>query len=171
MRNLARSHCRAFIVQSLVICLIALNSAGAQATNYDNPLRIGGQSRLHVGLEPLGAKATDAGLTREYILDHVAFRLFQSGIHFDPRAQRQPLSPTLYVNFNVIDGAASIRLDFSRWVSFEVDGVKHLTSATVWRAGLVARLAAPITRSDGDYLMDALDLLLADFIRDYLRDN
>lgn len=170
MSNTARHH-RWSTFLLFVSCLFALSTAAAQTPNYDNPLRIESRSSLHVGLENLGPRGADAGLSWEGILDHISFRLFQNGIHFDPQARREPLSPTLYVNFNIINGAASISLDFSRWVSYDVDGVEHRTSASVWRAGLVARLSTSLNRSDGEYLMDALDRLLADFVRDFLRDN
>ena len=102
------------------------------------------------------------GLTTDRIRTRVELRLQQARLKLGHRPDRA----FLYVNVNVAGHGFAIQLAFKRWVSYLVGNVARQRLASTWDTGR----AGTYTKNP-EYIIQQLDILLDEFLNEYLKAN
>ena len=131
----------------------SVSESGLEAPNYKT-----------VQILIIGNGLDKIGLTEERIWTECELRLRQANLNPIPKA-KLPLH-YLGISVAVADGAFAIQVEFTRPVTFMVDGKEYWTLGTTW-----IRNSAGTHGRDPEFIIQSLDGRLDYFLDEYLKAN
>jgi hypothetical protein len=151
----------------LLVVLFSFQVAGAQSQKQEfsvseSGLEAPGYKTVQILI--IGNGLDKIGLTEERIRTKCELRLRQANLNPIPKA-KLPLH-YLGISVTVADGAFAIQVEFTRPVTFMVNGKEYWTLGTTWE-----RNSAGTHGRDPEYVIQTLDRHLDDFLNDYLKAN
>lgn len=135
----------------------------AHAQPQASGLEVSDPTALGVGVAGVDEHARAVGITIDRLRNAVDATLQRHGIQKD-RIAAEPVF--LGVRVHVVAGGFVISLELHRWVSYQVDGIEHKTSAIVWR-----RERTGAHNGQWQTVVAAVTQLANEFLEEYLSAN